>query len=99
LRSSARFALVTVHWAGHVLKNAGGQRVKTKFDKLFAGELGGGKLDLGNMLVVFVTTADVAAKAAWRHKQKWVTEGNTETRVMDRVRQFVLVLADNLTNQ
>jgi hypothetical protein len=88
---------MTVDRAGHVLKNAGGQRVKTKFEKLFAGELGVGKLDLGNMFVVFVTTADVAAKPAWRHKQKWVTEDNTETRVMDRVRQFVLVLPDNLT--
>ena len=73
---------MTVDRAGHVLKNAGGQRVKSKLEKLsFAGELGGSKLDLGNMFVVFVTTVDVAAKPAWRHKQKWVTEGSTETRV------------------
>jgi hypothetical protein len=87
---------MTVDKAGHVLKNAGGQRVKAKFEELFRGELGGGKLDLGSMFVVFVTTADVAAKPAWRHKHKWVTKGNTETRVMDQVRQFVLVLPDNL---
>jgi hypothetical protein len=88
---------MTVDKAGHVLKNAGGQRVKTKFEKLFAGKLDGGKLDLGNMFVVFVTTADVAAAPAWKQKQKWVTGGNTDTPVMDRVRQFVLVLPDNLT--
>jgi hypothetical protein len=88
---------MTVDKAGHVLKNAGGQRVKAKFEELFRGELDGGKLDLGSMFVVFVTTADVATKPAWRHKQKWVTKGNTETRVMDQVRQFVLVLPDNLT--
>jgi hypothetical protein len=90
---------MTVDKAGHVLKNAGGQRVKAKFEELFRGELGGGKLDLGSMFVVFVTTADVAAEPAWRHKQKWVTKGNTETRVMDQVRQFVLVLPDKQFDQ
>jgi hypothetical protein len=88
---------MTVEKAGHVLKNPGGQRVKAKFEKLFRGELGGGKLDLGNMFVVFVTTADVAAAPAWKQKQKWVTGGSTETLVMDRVRQFVLVLPENST--
>jgi hypothetical protein len=67
----------------------------TKFEELFRGELGGGKVDLGNMFVVFVTTADVAAAPAWKQKQKWVTRDNTETRAMDQVRQFVLVLPDN----
>jgi hypothetical protein len=42
---------------------------QVKLEKLFAGELGGSKIDLGNMSVVFVTTADVAAKPAWRHKR------------------------------
>jgi hypothetical protein len=86
---------MTVNAGGHVLKNAGGQRVKRKFEELFEAKLGSsGKLDLDDMFVVFVTTAAVASKPAWKTKQKWLTQENKVTKVMDRVRQFVLVLPD-----
>jgi hypothetical protein len=86
---------MTVNADGHVLKNAGGQRVKRKFEELFRAKLSSsGKLDLDDMFVVFVTTAAVASKPAWKTKQKWLTQENKVTKVMDRVRQFVLVLPD-----
>lgn len=84
----------TVAERGHELKFAGGDRVRKKFKELFPTELKGKHLKHENMYIVFVTTAAVAAKPAWKKRQPWKTQAGVVTAQMDNVRQYVLVLPE-----
>jgi len=81
---------MTVSTTGHDLNFAGGSLLRQKFKELFSL----GKVDVANMFIVFVTTEQ--AQPSFKAKQLWKTQENMAATELNAVRQFVLVLPDQL---